>query len=76
MKKTYILGNGGYAQEVFEQIFLRNVISNFGGFIILKDNKAFLIGDEGVAPFTYPKGFVFFISLFTYIYRTFFKVLP
>jgi hypothetical protein len=51
MKKTYILGNGGYAQEVFEQIFLRNVISNFGGFIILKDNKAFLIGDEGSSTF-------------------------
>lgn len=54
MKKTYILGNGGHAQEVFEQIFLRNVIDNFGGFIILRDDKAFLIGDEGVTPFTYP----------------------
>ena len=62
MKKTYILGNGGYAQEVFEQIFLRNVISNFGGFIILKDNKAFLIGDEGVAPFTYPKESAFILG--------------
>ena len=62
MKKTYILGNGGYAQEVFEQIFLRNVISNFGGFIILKGNKAFLIGDEGVAPFTYPKDSAFVLG--------------
>jgi acetyltransferase-like isoleucine patch superfamily enzyme len=62
MKKTYILGNGGYAQEVFEQIFLRNVINNFGGFIILKDNKAFLIGDEGVAPFTYPKESAFILG--------------
>jgi UDP-3-O-[3-hydroxymyristoyl] glucosamine N-acyltransferase len=62
MKKTYILGNGGYAQEVFEQIFLRNVISNFGGFIILKDDKAFLIGEEGVAPFTYPKESAFVLG--------------
>jgi hypothetical protein len=63
MKKTYILGNGGYAQEVFEQIFLRNVISNFGGFIILKGNKAFLIGDEGVAPLPILKILLLYLEL-------------
>ena len=41
MKKIYILGNGSFAQEVFEQIIVANQIKNFGGFIILKDNKAF-----------------------------------
>ena len=69
MKKTYILGNGGHAQEVFEQIFLRNVINNFGGFIILKDDKAFLIGDEGVAPFTYPRDASFLLGTANKIWR-------
>ena len=54
MKKTYILGNGGFAQELFSQIIIPNSYE-FGGFIILKDDKAFLIDDEGINPFTYPK---------------------
>jgi len=53
MSKLYILGNGGYAQEIFEQIILRNTKTIFGGFIILKDDKAFVINDEGIEPFTY-----------------------
>lgn len=53
--KTYILGNGGFAQEVFAQVILSNSITNeFGGFIIIKDNEAILIGDEGASTFTYP----------------------
>ena len=47
MNKLYILGNGSFAQEVFEQIIVANQINNFGGFIILKDDKAFCIGEEG-----------------------------
>ena len=34
MYKTYLLGNGGYAQECFEQFVLGGVIQDFGGFII------------------------------------------
>ena len=45
MNKLYILGNGSFAQEVFEQIIVANQIKNFGGFIILKDDKAFCIGE-------------------------------
>ena len=53
--KTYILGNGGFAQEVFAQIVLSNTIeTEFGGFVIIKDDEAILIGDEGASTFTYP----------------------
>ena len=54
MNKLYILGNGSFAQEVFEQIIVANHIKNFGGFIILKDGKAFCIGEDGAKAFTYP----------------------
>lgn len=55
MSNIYILGNGGFAQEVFEQIILGNAVKEtFGGFIILKNDEAVLIGDEGVTGFTYP----------------------
>ena len=54
MNKLYILGNGSFAQEVFEQIIVANQVKNFGGFIILKDDKAFCIGEEGAEAFTYP----------------------
>jgi UDP-3-O-[3-hydroxymyristoyl] glucosamine N-acyltransferase len=53
MSKTYILGNGGFAKEIFEQIFLQDKNYSFGGFIILKDKKAYLINDQGITPFTY-----------------------
>jgi len=51
--KTYLLGNGGYAQECFEQFVLGGVIEDFGGFLILKNNKLVLIDDEGVNDFKY-----------------------
>jgi acetyltransferase-like isoleucine patch superfamily enzyme len=55
MSNIYILGNGGFAQEVFEQIILGNAVKEtFGGFIILKNDEAVLIGDEGVTDFVYP----------------------
>ena len=54
MNKLYILGNGSFAQEVFEQIIVANQVKNFGGFIILKNDKAFCIGEEGAEAFTYP----------------------
>ena len=50
----YILGNSGFAYELFEQIFLHQKTDKiFGGFIVLKDNKAILISDKGTEPFTY-----------------------
>ena len=62
MKKIYILGNGSFAQEVFEQIIVANQIKNFGGFIILKDNKAFCIGEEGAEAFNYPQDAQFILG--------------
>ena len=49
MNKLYILGNGSFAQEVFEQIIVANQVKNFGGFIILKDDnvKALLVNIFG-----------------------------
>ena len=54
MYKTYLLGNGGYAQECFEQFVLGGVIQDFGGFLILKNNKLVIINEEGVDDFKYP----------------------
>ena len=53
--KLFILGNGSFAQEVFEQIIVENMSANFGGFVVLKDGKAFAITEEGSSTFTYPK---------------------
>jgi hypothetical protein len=60
--KIYILGNGSFSQEVFEQIVVANSINNFGGFIVLKDDKAFCIGEEGVDTFKYPNNAQFIIG--------------
>ena len=55
MTKIYILGNGGFAQEIFEQIILAHAVKEtFGGFIILKNDEAILIGEEGSHKFDYP----------------------
>ena len=53
MYKTYLLGNGGYAQECFEQFVLGGVIEDFGGFLILKNDKAILLNEDGVNDFDY-----------------------
>ena len=53
MYKTYLLGNGGYAQECFEQFVLGEVIQDFGGFLILKNNKLVIINEGGVDDFKY-----------------------
>lgn len=63
MSNIYILGNGGFAQEVFEQIILGNTVKEtFGGFIILKNDEAILIGDEGVTSFSYPPSACFILG--------------
>ena len=53
MYKTYLLGNGGYAQECFEQFVLGGVIQDFGGFLILINDKAILLNEDGVNDFDY-----------------------
>lgn len=58
----YILGNGGYAQELCAQLFLSDHMSDFKGFIVLKNEKAFLIDDESIKPFTYPNNSRFIIG--------------
>jgi hypothetical protein len=56
---TYILGNGGYANELYDQ-FLRD--SLFGGFITLHNDKCFVTNESGVEIFDYPKNAVFILG--------------
>ena len=60
--KTYILGNGGFARDIFEQIFLRNPKNSFGGFIILNSDKPFVIDNEGSHEFEYPSNSSFILG--------------
>lgn len=63
MSNIYILGNGGFAQEVFEQIILGQAVKEtFGGFIILKNDEAILIGEEGSSKFDYPASSRFILA--------------
>ena len=62
MYKTYILGNGGFAQEVFEQIILTKQSDNFGGFIIIKQETAHSISEDGVRVFEYPENCSFILG--------------
>ena len=61
--KIYILGNGGFSHEVFEQVFLQHYRDGFGGFINLEGDKAFVISEQGVEAFTYPEGAQFIMAL-------------
>jgi len=45
MSKTYILGDGGLAKELLEQVFTTNKNTKFGGCITLQDKKAYLNKD-------------------------------
>lgn len=56
----YILGNGGFSQDLFEQFFITD--SNFKGFIVIKDDNTYLINDSGVNEFSYPADACFFIG--------------
>ena len=50
-------------KKYFEQIIVANQeLKNFGGFIILKDDKAFCIGEEGAEAFTYPPSAQFILG--------------
>jgi acetyltransferase-like isoleucine patch superfamily enzyme len=60
--KTYILGNSGFAREIFEQIFIRNPKNSFGGFIILNGDKPFVISSDGSYEFEYPSDSSFILG--------------
>lgn len=70
--KTYILGNSGFAIEIFEQIFLRNNKTNFGGFIILNNDKPFVIDSDGSYEFEYPSDSCFVLGTGNKKWRTLF----
>jgi hypothetical protein len=59
----YILGNGGFAHEIFEQVFLHNYRNDFGGFITLNGDEAFVISEAGVEPFDYNKEAQFILGV-------------
>ncbi len=67
--KTYILGNGGFAQEVFEQVVLRDEKANFGGFLIIKQEKAYCISEEGVNLFKHDKNASFILGTSNPVWR-------
>lgn len=58
----YILGNGGFAHEVFDNIFLKSNKYKFCGFITLNGDKAFVISENGVNPFKYDSDAAFIIG--------------
>lgn len=58
----YILGNGNYAREIFEQFFLKENKYNFGGFITLISDKAFVINTDGIHLFNYSTDSYFIIG--------------
>lgn len=60
--KTYILGNSGFAKEIFEQLFVHINNNDFGGFIILDNDKPFVINDQGAQQFTYPSDSCFVLG--------------
>lgn len=69
--KKYILGNGGFAKEVHEQVFLyNNTPAQFGGFIVIDNNKALLINKNGIEPFTYPEDSAFILGTGQKYWRT------
>lgn len=68
--KTYILGNSGFAKEIFEQIILKNHKTNFEGFIILKDDKPFVITSNGSYEFDYPENASFVLGTGNKKWRT------
>jgi hypothetical protein len=52
--KQYILGNGGFAQEVYDLIFLQQHSEvEFGGYITLNENIPYIISKKGIKQFKY-----------------------
>lgn len=63
MSDYYILGHGGFANEILEQVFLQNdTDKNFTGFVTLVADKAMLMSEEGITEFKYPLNAKFIIG--------------
>jgi acetyltransferase-like isoleucine patch superfamily enzyme len=63
VKNYYILGQGGFAHEIYEQFFARSSDRLFGGFIVLNDNKAIIFSStHGAAQFEYPESAAFILG--------------
>jgi len=60
-KKSYIFGNEGFAKEIFDQVF-SVTLKEFGGFIVLKNDRAFVLTESGTQPFLYPDNVEFIIG--------------
>jgi acetyltransferase-like isoleucine patch superfamily enzyme len=63
MTKTYILGNGGLAKELYEQVFVTDKAKQFGGFITITDKKAYLTVDNITSLFCYEPGASFILGV-------------
>lgn len=65
--KLYILGNGGFAHELLQQLFYKNQLKlnnnyEFGGFITKQIDKYFVTNMQGVAEFDYARHSAFIIG--------------
>lgn len=58
----YILGSGGFAHELFDHIFLKQIVHKFKGFITLNGDKAFVISDNGIETFEYESDAAFILG--------------
>lgn len=67
--KLYILGNGAHAYELFDQLILEKNKYDFQGFIIIKDDKAFVISSAGIIPFTYESDAAFVLGTIDSVQR-------
>lgn len=65
----YILGNGGFAHEVFDHIFLKNNTHRFCGFITLNGDKAFIISEDGVQLFEHDSNAAFVVGTQNTVWR-------
>ena len=65
----YILGNGGFAHELFDHIFLKDNTHTFRGFITLIGDKAFVVSEEGIIPFEYTPDAAFVLGTNNTIWR-------
>jgi acetyltransferase-like isoleucine patch superfamily enzyme len=68
--RLYILGNGGYANEVFEHIFLKENVYEFCGFITLVGDKAFVINKEGILTFEYDSEASFIVGTQNIVWKS------
>jgi acetyltransferase-like isoleucine patch superfamily enzyme len=68
--RLYILGNGGYANEVFDHIFLKETTYEFCGFITLIGDKAFVISTDGISAFEYDSDASFILGTRNLVWKS------